>query len=64
MHCSSFIFNTEMSLWSYLYAEINRGYHLEHEEEKFTEKRKRVQMFIRIPLELEKVKIIGPLSTN
>ncbi|KAK2151645.1 hypothetical protein LSH36_356g06101, partial [Paralvinella palmiformis] len=44
--------SAKMSLWSYLYAEINRGYHLEHEEEKFTEKRKRVQMFIRIPLEL------------
>lgn len=44
-----------ISLFSYLYAELTRGYLLEHDEAKFTEKRERVQTFMKIPMELEKV---------
>ena len=44
-----------MSLWSYLYTELTRGYWLEHDKAKFTERRKRVYTFMKIPRELEKV---------
>ncbi len=43
------------SVFGYLYAEVTRGYMLEHDEAKFTEKRKRVYTFAKIPKELEKV---------
>ena len=46
---------TETSVFGYLYSEVTRGYMLEHDEAKFTEKRKRVYTFMKIPRELEKV---------
>ncbi len=42
-------------MFGYLYAEVTRGYMLEHDEAKFKEKRKRVYTFAKIPKELEKV---------
>ena len=50
-----------MSLGSYLYAELTRGYLLEHEEAKYSEKRARVYTFMKIPMELEKVMQCSPM---
>ena len=43
------------SVWSHIYAELTRGYILEHDEAKYTEKRERVYNVFKIPLEVEKV---------
>lgn len=57
-HCSfcfvSF-FPVELSLLRFLSAELTRGYFLEHNEAKYTERRERVYTCMRIPRELEKV---------
>lgn len=43
-----------ISLLRYLYIELTRGYWLEHDQVRFTERRKRVYAFIHIPIEIEK----------
>ncbi|EDL37609.1 RIKEN cDNA 4932414K18, isoform CRA_b, partial [Mus musculus] len=45
----------ELSLLRFLSAELTRGYFLEHNEAKYTERRERVYTCMRIPRELEKV---------
>uniref|UniRef100_A0A8B9YEX7 Transmembrane anterior posterior transformation 1 n=1 Tax=Bos mutus grunniens TaxID=30521 RepID=A0A8B9YEX7_BOSMU len=45
----------ELSLFRFLSAELTRGYFLEHNEAKYTERRERVYTCMRIPRELEKV---------
>lgn len=51
----SFFFLVELSLFRFLSAELTRGYFLEHNEAKYTERRERVYTCMRIPRELEKV---------
>ena len=50
---------SDISLWSYLYTELTRGYYLENDEAKFAEKRQRVYAFMKIPRELEKFMAYG-----
>lgn len=50
-----FLFSVELSLLRFLSAELTRGYFLEHNEAKYTERRERVYTCMRIPRELEKV---------
>lgn len=45
----------EPSLLRFMCAELTRGYFLEHNEAKYTERRERVYTCMRIPKELEKV---------
>ncbi|XP_058156623.1 transmembrane anterior posterior transformation protein 1 homolog [Dasypus novemcinctus] len=49
----------ELSLLRFLSAELTRGYFLEHNEAKYTERRERVYTCLRIPRELEKLMIFG-----
>jgi len=48
------------SLGHFLCAELTRGYYLENDEAKFTERRERVYSCMRIPKELEKVPTSDP----
>jgi len=48
--------NVDLSLLRFISAELTRGYFLEHNEAKYTERRERVYTCMRIPKELEKVK--------
>ncbi|XP_072476421.1 transmembrane anterior posterior transformation protein 1 homolog [Notamacropus eugenii] len=50
---------SELSLLRFLSAELTRGYFLEHNEAKYTERRERVYTCMRIPRELEKLMIFG-----
>ena len=45
-------------IWNNVYSELTRGYLLEQDEAKYTERRKRVYNVFKIPIELEKV-VIG-----
>uniref|UniRef100_A0A8C3G0J3 Transmembrane anterior posterior transformation 1 n=1 Tax=Cyclopterus lumpus TaxID=8103 RepID=A0A8C3G0J3_CYCLU len=47
------------SLTRFISAELTRGYFLEHDEAKYTERRERVYTFMRIPKELEKLMTFG-----
>uniref|UniRef100_A0A671W723 Transmembrane anterior posterior transformation 1 n=1 Tax=Sparus aurata TaxID=8175 RepID=A0A671W723_SPAAU len=47
------------SLSRFIAAELTRGYFLEHNEAKYTERRERVYTCMRIPKELEKLMIFG-----
>ncbi|KAA8588623.1 transmembrane anterior posterior transformation protein 1 homolog isoform X1 [Etheostoma spectabile] len=47
------------SLTRFISAELTRGYFLEHNEAKYTERRERVYTFLRIPKELEKLMTFG-----
>uniref|UniRef100_A0A673A3A1 Transmembrane anterior posterior transformation 1a n=1 Tax=Sphaeramia orbicularis TaxID=375764 RepID=A0A673A3A1_9TELE len=47
------------SLSRFICAELTRGYFLEHNEAKYTERRERVYTCMRIPKELEKLMIFG-----
>ncbi|XP_036846454.2 transmembrane anterior posterior transformation protein 1 homolog isoform X1 [Manis javanica] len=49
----------ELSLLRFLSAELTRGYFLEHNEAKYTERRERVYTCLRIPKELEKLMVFG-----
>ncbi|XP_014054739.1 transmembrane anterior posterior transformation protein 1 homolog isoform X1 [Salmo salar] len=51
--------NSDPSLARFLCAELTRGYFLEHNEAKYTERRERVYTCMRIPRELEKLMIFG-----
>uniref|UniRef100_A0A672G3D3 Transmembrane anterior posterior transformation protein 1 homolog n=1 Tax=Salarias fasciatus TaxID=181472 RepID=A0A672G3D3_SALFA len=47
------------SLTRFICAELTRGYFLEHNEAKYTERRERVYTCMRIPKELEKLMLFG-----
>uniref|UniRef100_A0A8C6SMX6 Transmembrane anterior posterior transformation 1b n=1 Tax=Neogobius melanostomus TaxID=47308 RepID=A0A8C6SMX6_9GOBI len=48
-----------LSLLRFITTELTRGYFLEHNEAKYTERRERVYTCLRIPKELEKLMIFG-----
>ncbi|KAF5902271.1 transmembrane anterior posterior transformation protein 1, partial [Clarias magur] len=50
---------SDLSLLRFVRAELTRGYFLEHNEAKYTERRERVYTCLRIPKELEKLMIFG-----
>ncbi|KAI4819236.1 hypothetical protein KUCAC02_004492 [Chaenocephalus aceratus] len=50
------------SLTRFISAELTRGYFLEHNEAKYTERRERVYTCMRIPKELEKLTVSQPVS--
>uniref|UniRef100_A0A8C9L3H3 Transmembrane anterior posterior transformation 1 n=1 Tax=Serinus canaria TaxID=9135 RepID=A0A8C9L3H3_SERCA len=50
---------TNLSLLRFISAELTRGYFLEHNEAKYTERRERVYTCMRIPKELEKLMFFG-----
>ncbi|XP_005990478.1 transmembrane anterior posterior transformation protein 1 homolog isoform X3 [Latimeria chalumnae] len=49
----------DLSLLRFIRAELTRGYLLEHNEAKYTERRERVYTCLRIPRELEKLMVFG-----
>ncbi|KAM9470928.1 transmembrane anterior posterior transformation protein 1 homolog isoform 2-T2 [Clarias gariepinus] len=49
----------EPSLLRFMCAELTRGYFLEHNEAKYTERRERIYTCMRIPKELEKLMMFG-----
>uniref|UniRef100_A0A3Q3VUI1 Uncharacterized protein n=1 Tax=Mola mola TaxID=94237 RepID=A0A3Q3VUI1_MOLML len=51
--------SADRSLPRFVATELTRGYFLEHNEAKFTERRERVYTCMRIPKELEKLMIFG-----
>lgn len=51
--------SADPSLSRFICAELTRGYFLEHNEAKYTERRERVYTCMRIPKELEKLMIFG-----
>uniref|UniRef100_A0A667YNT3 Transmembrane anterior posterior transformation 1 n=1 Tax=Myripristis murdjan TaxID=586833 RepID=A0A667YNT3_9TELE len=57
--CFSNVLNRYPSLARFMCAELTRGYFLEHNEAKYTERRERVYTCMRIPKELEKLMIFG-----
>ncbi|XP_034146907.1 transmembrane anterior posterior transformation protein 1 homolog isoform X2 [Esox lucius] len=50
---------SDLSLVRFIGAELTRGYFLEHNEAKYTERRERVYTCLRIPKELEKLMMFG-----
>ncbi|XP_063049071.1 transmembrane anterior posterior transformation protein 1 homolog [Engraulis encrasicolus] len=50
---------SDLSLVRFIRAELTRGYFLEHNEAKYTERRERVYTCLRIPKELEKLMTFG-----
>ncbi|XP_030643839.1 transmembrane anterior posterior transformation protein 1 homolog [Chanos chanos] len=50
---------SDLSLVRFISAELTRGYFLEHNEAKYTERRERVYTCLRIPKELEKLMVFG-----
>ncbi|XP_015199484.1 transmembrane anterior posterior transformation protein 1 homolog isoform X2 [Lepisosteus oculatus] len=50
---------SDLSLVRFISAELTRGYFLEHNEAKYTERRERVYTCMRIPRELEKLMFFG-----
>ncbi|KAL4231177.1 Transmembrane anterior posterior transformation protein 1 [Mactra antiquata] len=48
-----------MSVFGYFTSELTRGYHLEVEEDKYTQKRQRVYIFLKTPHELERFASYG-----
>uniref|UniRef100_A0A8C9T0J6 Transmembrane anterior posterior transformation 1 n=1 Tax=Scleropages formosus TaxID=113540 RepID=A0A8C9T0J6_SCLFO len=53
------LLNADHSLLRFICAELTRGYFLEHNEAKYTERRQRVYTCMRIPGELEKLMVFG-----
>uniref|UniRef100_A0A3Q3MG84 Transmembrane anterior posterior transformation 1a n=1 Tax=Mastacembelus armatus TaxID=205130 RepID=A0A3Q3MG84_9TELE len=51
--------SSDPSLTRFICTELTRGYFLEHNEAKYTERRERVYTCMRIPKELEKLMIFG-----
>uniref|UniRef100_A0A0N5ASC9 Protein TAPT1 homolog n=1 Tax=Syphacia muris TaxID=451379 RepID=A0A0N5ASC9_9BILA len=47
------------SLWKYFWNELTRGYSLQNDVSRYTEKRRKVYAFIHIPMELEKFLLYG-----
>ncbi|XP_051994093.1 transmembrane anterior posterior transformation protein 1 homolog [Xyrauchen texanus] len=50
---------SDLSLLRFISAELTRGYFLEHNEAKYTERRERVYTCLRIPKEVEKLMFFG-----
>ncbi|KAF7666748.1 hypothetical protein LDENG_00093240 [Lucifuga dentata] len=50
---------SDLSLVRFITTELTRGYFLEHNEAKYTERREKVYTCLRIPKELEKLMIFG-----
>ncbi|XP_041122342.1 transmembrane anterior posterior transformation protein 1 homolog isoform X2 [Polyodon spathula] len=50
---------SDLSLLRFISAELTRGYFLEHNEAKYTERRERVYTCMRIPREVEKLMLFG-----
>lgn len=50
---------SDLSLFRFITTELTRGYFLEHNEAKYTERRERVYTCLRIPKELEKLMTFG-----
>ncbi|MGH0146145.1 UNVERIFIED_CONTAM: hypothetical protein FKN15_035587 [Acipenser sinensis] len=50
---------SDLSLLRFISTELTRGYFLEHNEAKYTERRERVYTCMRIPRELEKLMLFG-----
>ncbi|VDN25791.1 unnamed protein product [Gongylonema pulchrum] len=48
--------------WNYLWSELIRGYSLDNDESRYTEKQKKINAFLRIPIELEKFLFYGILQ--
>uniref|UniRef100_A0A8C8B311 Transmembrane anterior posterior transformation 1 n=2 Tax=Otus sunia TaxID=257818 RepID=A0A8C8B311_9STRI len=57
--CLCVFLNVDLSLLRFISAELTRGYFLEHNEAKYTERRERVYTCMRIPKELEKLMFFG-----
>lgn len=55
MFCLCPFLALDLSLFRFITTELTRGYFLEHNEAKYTERRERVYTCLRIPKELEKV---------
>uniref|UniRef100_A0A663LSR1 Transmembrane anterior posterior transformation 1 n=1 Tax=Athene cunicularia TaxID=194338 RepID=A0A663LSR1_ATHCN len=60
--CLCVFLNVDISLLRFISAELTRGYFLEHNEAKYTERRERVYTCLRIPKELEKLMFFGIFS--
>lgn len=45
------------TLYDYMYNELRRGYILENDEQRYRERREKFYIFMKIPVQLEKVKI-------
>ncbi|XP_060134968.1 transmembrane anterior posterior transformation protein 1 homolog isoform X3 [Zootoca vivipara] len=58
-YCGEQDVRLDLSLLRFINAELTRGYFLEHNEAKYTERRERVYTCMRIPRELEKLMIFG-----
>ncbi|XP_072318321.1 transmembrane anterior posterior transformation protein 1 homolog [Eucyclogobius newberryi] len=50
---------SDLSLLRFITTELTRGYFLEHNEAKYTERREKVYTCLRIPKELEKLMVFG-----
>ncbi|VDP12376.1 unnamed protein product [Onchocerca flexuosa] len=50
------------NLWDYIKGELTRGYSLDNDELRYTEKQKKISAFLRIPIELEKFLFYGTLQ--
>ncbi|VBB25475.1 unnamed protein product [Acanthocheilonema viteae] len=50
------------SFWNYIWDELTRGYSLDNDELRYTEKQKKISAFLRIPIELEKFLFYGTLQ--
>lgn len=44
------------TLYDYVYSELRRGYVLENDEQRYRERREKFYIFMKIPVQLEKVK--------
>uniref|UniRef100_A0A0N5C6P3 Protein TAPT1 homolog n=1 Tax=Strongyloides papillosus TaxID=174720 RepID=A0A0N5C6P3_STREA len=49
----------KFTIWQFFIDEISRGYCLQNDSKRFTEKRRKVYAFLNIPLELEKFFLFG-----
>lgn len=47
----------QSTLGDYVYSELRRGYVLENDQQRYTERREKFYTFLKIPLQLEKVRI-------
>ncbi|CAD5226505.1 unnamed protein product [Bursaphelenchus okinawaensis] len=49
----------QLGIWEFVWMELTRGYSLETHQDRYTEKRRKVYAFFRIPYELEKFLFFG-----
>ncbi|PAV57415.1 hypothetical protein WR25_12267 isoform B [Diploscapter pachys] len=54
--------NVSTGFFDYIWTELTRGYSLDNDQARFTEKRRKVYTFMRIPVELEKFLFYGLLQ--